>query len=153
MRSTHHIIRGLSLGLGLSLLLVSGTVLLIGLFSGPVPSSSALQAQASATTAVAAQTLPAGDRLLYERVLRSDGSRQWALIAEPERSLTKHSGADTLAGISTSPSKPLALEKVSYALLAKPSGLNKAVKICSSSGAGTGPKASDAYDIRCNTLS
>lgn len=141
MKSTHHTIRAISLGIGLALLVVSGTAAMIGAFSAPL---STLQSGLYTPVAIS----PAGDTLshsgddslLYERVARGDGSSQWVLVAEPSVAVA----GNTAHG----------LRPVSYALQGKPAGLNKVLKNCNSLQTnGTKSKANGAYDLSCTALS
>ena len=86
MKSTHNIIRALSIGIGLTLLLVTGTAAMIGIFSGPLQTSSLFHPVAiTPVQLAAAQQPPGSDSLLYERVAHSNGGYQWVLIDEPDR--------------------------------------------------------------------
>jgi hypothetical protein len=145
MKSTHHTFRVISVGIGLALLVVSGTAAMIATFSGPIsaPSSSSAYSPVAAAPAAGSGVFHHGDdSLLYERVARSDGSSQWVLINEPAISVA----AAMLSGER--------LQPVSYVQQGKPSGLNKVLKNCNSSlNAGTKSKAVDAYDLSCAMLS
>lgn len=142
MKSTHHTFRVISVGIGLALLVVSGTAAMIATFSGPVyvPSFHAPLAVAPAPGSGVFHN--GDDNLLYERVARSDGSAQWVLIQEP---------AVSVASLMLSGER---LQPISYVLQGKPSGLNKVLKNCNvgTHGGGTKSKAVDAYDLSCATL-
>lgn len=85
MKSTHNIIRALSIGIGLTLLLVTGTAAMIGIFSGPLQTFSLFHPVAITPVQLAAQQQPGSDSLLYERVAHNNGGYQWVLIDEPDR--------------------------------------------------------------------
>ena len=130
MRSTHNTIRALALGIGLTLLVVTGTAAMLAVFSSPAPATTihprvAIAAPLPPTTPQAI----GHDTVLYERVV-ANGRVQWVLTDEPDRSTIYSSAA----------------RNVSYTLVIKPSGLSKAVKNCNRS-------TSNAYDIACHLVS
>jgi hypothetical protein len=141
MKSTHHTFRVISVGIGLALLVVSGTAAMIATFSGPVYTPSAYTPLAETPAPGSGVFHNGDDTLLYERVARSDGSTQWVLV-EP---------AVSVASLMLSGER---LQPVSYALQGKPSGLNKVLKNCNNGASNsTRSKAVDAYDLSCVTLS
>ncbi len=153
MKSTHHLFRVASLAIGLALLMVTGTAAMIGTLSKPLPNSQAglhypVGVQPAADTA-ATNTADA-DTLLYQRVVRSDGSVQWALVEEPSTTLALRGNTDTPAADNALVISGAGLQRANYMLSAKPAGLNKAVKNCGASGARA--SAAYVYDIRCNTV-
>lgn len=157
MRSTHNTIRALSIGIGLTLLVVTGTAAMMAAFSGPSPAKDIYRRAAVAPVVESATHMATGhDTVLYERVVLADGRTQWVLTEEPDTSLaimakSANSAPEaTLANNNNNNSSPTiysgSVRAVSYTLVVKPSGLSKPVKSCSRS-------AYDAYDIACNTLS
>ncbi|OOG39087.1 hypothetical protein [Polaromonas sp. A23] len=141
MKSTHHTFRVISVGIGLALLVVSGTAAMIATFSGPISAPSAYVPHAAAPAPASGVFHHGDDSLLYERVARSDGSTQWVLINEP---------AVSVASLMLSGER---LQPINYVLQGKPSGLNKVLKNCNiGADNGTKPKAVDAYDLSCVTL-
>lgn len=142
MRSTHHTIRVISVGIGLALLVVSGTAAMIATFSGPISAPSGYAPLAAAPAPTSGAFHNGDDNLLYERLARSDGSSQWVLVDEP---------AVSVASAMLSGER---LQPVSYALQGKPSGLNRVLKNCNiGAGSSTKTKAVDAYDLSCAMLS
>lgn len=141
MKSTHNTIRAISLGIGLALLVVSGTAAMIGAFSGPLSApQNGMHAPMVVAPAAGTPSHSGDDSLLYERIARSDGSIQWVLVEEPLVNVA----AGTANGV----------RPVSYALQGKPAGLNKVLKNCNSTqGNATKSKANGAYDLSCTTLS
>ncbi len=155
MKSTHHMFRVASLAVGLALLMVTGTAAMIGTFSAPLASAvhaSLNHPVGSSTAAEATMTTAAADTLLYQRVIRSDGSAQWVMVEEPSTTLALRSNPDTATASSLAISGS-GLQRANYILSAKPAGLNKAVKSCGSNGKPSRASASDVYDILCNTMS
>jgi hypothetical protein len=133
MKSIHNKFRALGLGMGLALLMVTGTATLMAAFSSAAPAAN-LYRPVTATPALhPAQHAQGDDTLFYERIVGYDGSHQWVLTAEPD-ARPAHTGPSIYAGSPT---------PVSYTLLAKPAGLNKAMRNCSR------PRV---YDIVCITL-
>lgn len=152
MRSTHSILfRTLSLGIGLALLVVTGTAAMIGVFSSPLPAHDLYRPVAIAPLHEVAQQPMGSDTLLYERVAGSDGSHQWVMTEEPSTNLAQRSNTDTSEGL-TSVVDASGFQNVSYTLLAKPTGLSKTIKNCSRVSTGARSKTYDAYDISCKTL-
>jgi len=143
MKSTHHTIRAISLGIGLALLVVSGTAAMIGAFSAPLfTPQSGLHTPMVTSPAAGTPSHSGDDSLLYERVARSDGSSQWVLVEEPSTNVAVAANAAN------------GLRPVSYTLQGKPAGLNKVLKNCNSLQAnGTKSKANGAYDLSCTALS
>lgn len=143
MKSTHHTIRAISLGIGLALLVVSGTAAMIGAFSAPLSTpQSGLYAPVVISPPAGTPAHSGDDSLLYERVARSDGSSQWVLVEEPAGSVAVAANAAN------------GLRAVSYTLQGKSAGLNKVLKNCNSLQAnGTKSKANGAYDLSCTALS
>ncbi|MES2953822.1 MAG: hypothetical protein V4711_00135 [Pseudomonadota bacterium] len=131
MRSTHNTIRALAIGIGLTLLVITGTAAMMAAFSGPAPATD-IYRRVAITPPLDATTHQATghDSVLYERVVLADGRVQWVLTQEPATS-------SIYSGTATS---------LSYTLVAKPAGLSKAVKNCNRS-------ADNAYDIACNLVS
>ena len=155
MRSTHNTIRALAIGIGLTLLVVTGTAAMMAAFSGPSPAKDIYRRAAAAPVVESATHMATGhDTVLYERVVLADGRTQWVLTEEPDTSLAtmarsaNSAPAAMLANNNNSSSTIYSgsVRAVSYTLVVKPSGLSKPVKSCSRS-------AYDAYDIACNTLS
>ncbi|MDW5443374.1 hypothetical protein [Polaromonas sp. SM01] len=133
MKSIHNKFRALGLGMGLALLMVTGTATLMAALSSAAPAAN-LYRPATATPALhPAQLAQGDDTLFYERIAGSDGGHQWVLITEPD-ARPAHTGPSIYAGGPT---------PVSYTLRAKPAGLNKAMRNCSR------PRV---YDIVCITL-
>lgn len=134
MKSTHNRFRALGLGMGLALLMVTGTATLMAAFSSAAPAANLYrQATPAAPALHPSQHAQGDDTLFYERIVGYDGSHQWVLTAEPD-ARTTNAGPSIYAGGPT---------LVSYTLLAKPAGLNKAMRNCSR------PRV---YDIVCITL-
>ena len=151
MKSDHRTFSAWSTGICVVLLLVTGTAVMISLFSGPLPMPSRYSPAAIApVTKLAPQPIDS-DSLLYQRVVRSDGSYRWALTEEPNPSLAARWAVDPLAGIAPF-TDARGLKKVNYTLVVKPAGFNTAIKNCSKSSTGTTSKAFGAYDILCHTV-
>ena len=130
MRSTHNTIRALAIGVGLTLLVVSGTAAMMAAFSGPTPATDIYRRVASTPSfEPATHQATAHDTVLYEPVVLANGRIQWVLTEAPNTA-TRDSG-ETRA--------------VSYSLVPKPPGLSKAIKSCNRS-------ANHAYDIACNRV-
>lgn len=154
MRSTHNTIRALAIGLGLTLLVITGTAAMMAAFSTPAPATD-MYRRVAMTPSVDPVThvATAHDSVLYERVILPDGQVQWVLTDAQDK------GPAIVAELSASPatvtknnttgsySAPRIGDtgRVNYTLAVKPAGLSKAVRNCSRS-------AYDAYDIACNTL-
>lgn len=154
MRSTHKAFRLLSIAIGLALLMVAGTAAMIGVISSPAPVAGLDHPLAIPPVHQAEAILPPveSDTLLYQRVAGRDGIAQWVLTEAPGTPLSKGRAADTLAGINASADTG-GLNSAGYGLLARPAGLNKVVRICSSTVTRAKSKAPDAYDMLCNTVS
>lgn len=151
MRSTHNTIRALALGLGLLLLVITGTAAMMAAFSStPLTTDIYRRVAITPTFEPATHMATAHDTVLYERVVLPDGRVQWVLTGEPGTpfvTLAKNSEqSTTTAENSMSPVYSGAAKTVSYTLVIKPAGLSKAVRNCSRS-------AHHAYDIACNTMS
>lgn len=147
MKKMHHTFRVISLGIGLALLVVTGTAAMIGAFSGPVSAPSPYPPVVASPAAGALPAHLGEDSVLYERVARSDGSHQWVLTQAPAVSDTQSSEREVLAA-AAAPAP--ALQQVSYALQTKSAGFSKVQKTCTSAAlSGNKPKAFSAYDISC----
>lgn len=147
MRSRHNTIRAFAIGLGLTLLVVTGTAAMMAAFA-TAPAATDIYRRVSAAPAFEPATLMATghDNVLYERVVLADGRVQWVLIDEPVTTLAKASdGMTTVANNNTSALYASTAKTVSYTLVVKPAGLSKPVTNCSRSAYG-------AYDIACNTM-
>ncbi len=143
MRSTHNTIRALAIGLGLTLLVVTGTAAMMAVFSNPAPATDMYRRVAvTPTIDPVTHVATAHDSVLYERVILPDGRVQWVLTAGQDTGTV----ATSLATHAYSTPRIGDTGHVSYALAVKPAGLSKAVRNCSRS-------AYDAYDIACNTMS
>ncbi|GAB3470726.1 hypothetical protein GCM10011496_04440 [Polaromonas eurypsychrophila] len=131
MRSTHNTIRALVIGIGLTLLVITGTAAVMAAFSAPAPATH-IYRRVAVTAPLPPTTHQAigHDTVLYEPVVLVNGRVQWVLSGEPDSSSIYSSAART----------------VSYTLVVKPTGLSKAVKNCS-------PPTNHAYDIACNLVS
>jgi hypothetical protein len=153
MKSTHHLLRVVGLALGLALLMVTGTAAMIGTLSTSLLPAHQI-ALATPVDAPGAQQFaranePTSDTVLYERVVRSDGSSQWTLVEEPSANLALRRTPEPAAmGLAAIPGADL--QRVSYLFAAKPAGLNKAVKNCSAQAPAG---ASNVYNLFCNTVS
>jgi hypothetical protein len=128
MRSTHNTIHALAIGIGLTLLVITGTAAMMAAFSGPAPTTD-IYRRVAITPAFEPTTHQATghDTVLYQPVVLANGRVQWVLTEE----------ADTSSDTDRT---------VSYTLVVKPAGLSKAVKNCNRS-------ANNAYDIACNLVS
>lgn len=130
MRSTHNTIRALAIGIGLTLLVITGTAAMMAAFSSPAPATDIYRRVAiTPTVEQPTHQATAHDSVLYEPVVLADGRVQWVLTEAP----------------ATASISPDAVKTVSYALVVKPAGLSKAVKNCNRS-------TSNAYDIACNLV-
>ena len=152
MKKVHHTFRVISLGIGLALLVVTGTAAMIGAFSGPVFDPGLYP---PVVTGPAAGTHPVhsgDDSVLYERVARADGTHLWVLTGEPASSGVQPGERETLAVAHAAP--VASLQQVSYALQAKPAGFSRTPKNCTSAAQGNSkPKAlSSSYDISCISM-
>eukprot|EP01136_Pigoraptor_vietnamica_P040594 Opistho-1_new@12677 len=150
MKSTHNTIRALAIGLGLTLLVVTGTAAMMAAFSSGPPATDIYRRVALNPVPQAAPLMATGhDTVLYERVVLADGRVQWVLIDEPLTSLStlarSTEAAATVANNNSPDMYTGASRAVSYTLVVKPSGLSKPVTNCSRSAYG-------AYDIACNTM-
>jgi len=151
MKKMHHTFRVISLGIGLALLVVTGTAAMIGAFSGPVPASGLYPAIVITPAAGSLPSHSGDDSVLYERVARNDGSYLWVLIQEPASSGIQPGDREAMAAAAAAPEA--ALQQVSYALQAKPAGFSKAPKTCTSPAHGSNkPKAFSTYDISCISM-
>ncbi len=131
MRSTHNTIRALAIGIGLTLLVITGTAAMMAAFSGPPPATDIYRRVAVTPSFEPATHQATGhDSVLYQPVTLANGRTQWVLTEAP----------------ATSPSYSGAVTNVSYTLVVKPAGLSKAVKNCNRS-------SRNAYDIACNLVS
>jgi hypothetical protein len=146
MRSRHNTIRAFAIGLGLTLLVVTGTAAMMAAFATAPPASDIYRRVAAPAPEPAPLMATGHDSVLYERVVLADGRVQWVLIDEPVTTLAK--GSDRPAPVASSNTPALyavAAKPVSYTLVVKPAGLSKPVTNCSRSAYG-------AYDIACNTM-
>ncbi|MEO8020764.1 hypothetical protein [Polaromonas sp.] len=151
MKKMRHTFRVISLGLGLALLVVTGTAAMIGAFSGPALDPGLYPPVAIGPAAGSHPPHSSDDSVLYERVARSDGSHLWVLTEESPLGGAQPGARETLAATTA----PVAgLQQVSYALQAKPAGFSRAPKNCTSTSQGSSkPKAlSSSYDISCVSL-
>lgn len=150
MKSTHNTIRALAIGLGLTLLVVTGTAAMMAAFSTTPPATDIYRRVALAPVSEPATHMATGhDSVLYERVVLADGRTQWVLIDEPETSLSTLAKADSGAAVANNNTAAMysgAVKTVSYTLVVKPAGLSKPLKNCNRSAYG-------AYDIACTTMS
>lgn len=151
MKKMHHTFRVISLGIGLALLVVTGTAAMIGAFSGPVFDPGLYPPVVTGPAAGTHPTHSGDDSVLYERVARSDGTHLWVLTEEPPSSEVQPAARETLA-VATAP--VAGLQQVSYALQAQPTGFSRAPKNCTSAAHGISKtKAlSSSYDISCVSL-
>lgn len=134
MRSRHNTIRAVAIGLGLTLLVVTGTAAMMAAFSSIKPATDIYRRVAVAPEP--ALLLATGhDSVLYERTMLADGRVQWVLVEPPINEANK-----TASALYASTAKP-----VSYTLVVKPAGLSKPVSNCSRSAYG-------AYDLACHTM-
>lgn len=147
MKSRHNTLRALAIGLGLTLLVVTGTAAMMAAFSGPPPATDIYRRLANTPVSEPVTAMAtAHDSVLYERVVLADGKVQWVLIEAPGATLaTRSEAALTLANSKASPAYSDTARPVSYTLVIKPTGLSKSVTNCSRSAYG-------AYDIACNTM-
>lgn len=161
MRNTHHLFRAISLAIGLTLLVVTGTAAMIAVFSGPASSPRGFGAydqpvvRAPLPDAAQALALTGDDHLLYQRVARADGTQEWELTPAPQTTLAQENRSSTAVAMRPT----LALDgpgfsRVSYSLQAKPGGFSKTLKSCNNAvtGQDSKPKTLAAYDISCSTL-
>lgn len=151
MKRMRHTFRVISLGVGLALLVVTGTAAMIGAFSGPVFDPGLYPPVVTGPAAGVHPTHSGDDSVLYERVARSDGSHVWVLTEEPPSSVVQSGQPETPAAATA----PVAgLQQVSYALQAQPIGFSRAPKNCTSAAHGSSkPRAlSSSYDISCISL-
>ncbi|MDP1565525.1 MAG: hypothetical protein Q8L91_04580 [Polaromonas sp.] len=134
MRSRHNTIRAVAIGIGLTLLVVTGTAAMMAAFSSSTPATDIYRRVAVAPEP--APLLATGqDSVLYQRMVLADGRVQWVLLDAPVT--VAHNNTSALYAATTNP--------VSYTLVVKPVGLSKPVISCSRSAYG-------AYDIACNTM-
>lgn len=163
MRNTHHMFRAISLAIGLTLLVVTGTAaMMAALSSGPAsaPRSSGTYDQpvmlAPLPDAAQALSTVGDDHLLYQRVARADGTQEWQLTPAPQTTLAQeHRGSALVAMRPTFTPDTTGFSRVSYSLQAKPGGFSKTLKSCNNSavtGQDSRPKTLAAYDISCSTL-
>lgn len=159
MRNTHHMFRAISLAIGLTLLVVTGTAAMIAVFSGP---ASGPRAHGAYDQPVLLAPLPAAakalsragdDHLLYQRVARADGSQEWELTPAPPTTLAQENRSSAVVAMRPTLDAP-GFSRVSYSLQAKPGGFSKPLKSCHSAVAGqdSKPKTLAAYDLSCATL-
>lgn len=155
MRSTHNTIRALAIGLGLTLLVITGTAAMMAAFSDPAPATDIYRRVAATPTfEPATHVATAHDSVLYERVVLADGRVQWVLSDESGISLPMLADSGKIAvtvannnnNNNAIPAYSGAVKAVSYTLVVKPAGLSKAIRNCSGSTFRT-------YDIACNTMS
>jgi hypothetical protein len=150
MKKMHHTFRVISLGIGLALLVVTGTAAMIGAFSGPVSAPGLYPPVVIAPAAGALPPHSGDDSVLYERVARSDGSHRWVLTQEPASSGIQPGDREALAAVAAPDAN---LQQVSFALPAKPAGFSKAPKTCTSPAHGSNKaKAFSTYDISCISM-
>jgi hypothetical protein len=149
MKSTHNTIRALAIGLGLTLLVVTGTAAMMAAFSSSPPATDIYRRAATVSLEPARHMATGHDSVLYERVVMADGRVQWVMIEEPGTALTtlaRRDAATAVANNNTAPAYSGAAKTVTYTLGVKPPGLSKPLKNCNRSPYG-------AYDIACTTMS
>ncbi len=150
MKSTHHLFRVISVALGLTLLMVTGTAAMIGTFSKPLtpPMQAGLYIPADPVLPAQVAEQSTDDTLLYQRVARGDGSYQWVLTEEPPTVLAARLASRQMATalVGDAPG----IYKASYALPGKPLGLSKVLKDCTIYGTRLG--APSPYDLSCNSV-
>lgn len=130
MRSTHNTIRALAIGIGLTLLVITGTAAMMAAFASPAPATDIYRRVAITPTFEPITHQATGqDTVLYEPVVLANGRVQWVLTEAPDTASIYADAART----------------VSYTLVVKPAGLSKAVKNCNRS-------TSNAYDIACHLV-
>lgn len=159
MRNTHPMFRAISLAIGLTLLVVTGTAAMIAAFSGPASSPRAYGAYdqpvrlAPLPAAAPALSLAGDDHVLYQRVARADGTQEWELTPAPQTTLAQENRSSAVVAIRPTVDAP-GFSRVSYSLQAKPGGFSKPLKSCHSAvtGQDSRPKTLAAYDISCSTL-
>ncbi|MES2242148.1 MAG: hypothetical protein V4639_04675 [Pseudomonadota bacterium] len=159
MRNTHHMFRAISLAIGLTLLVVTGTAAMMAAFSGPASAPRTYgaydQPVVLAPLPAAAQALsPAGDdHLLYQRVARADGTQAWELTPAPQTLQANENSRSAVVATRPTPDTS-GFSRVSYSLQAKPGGFSKPLKSCNSGSTSQGSKLKTlaAYDISCTTL-
>ncbi|MGC1176126.1 hypothetical protein [Polaromonas sp.] len=152
MKKMRHTFRVISLGIGLALLVVTGTAAMIGALSGPAFHPGLYPPVVIGPAAGTHPPHSGDDSVLYERVARSDGTHLWVLTEQLPSSGVQPGEREALADAAV----PVAgLQQVSYVLQAKPAGFNKVQKNCTSAAHNNGkPKAlSSSYDISCISLS
>ncbi|MDP2450806.1 MAG: hypothetical protein Q8M93_04255 [Polaromonas sp.] len=162
MRNTHHMFRAISLTIGLTLLVVTGTAAMIAAFSGPASAPRAYGVNdqpvllAPLPDVAQALSLAGDDHLLYQRVARADGTWVWELTPAPKATLAQETRSSAVLAMHPTLTLDAAgFSRVSYSLQAKPGGFSKTLKNCNNSavtGQGAKPKTLAAYDISCNTL-
>ena len=151
MKKVRHTFRVISLGIGLALLVVTGTAAMIGALSGPAFDPGLYPPAVTGPSAATHPVHSGADSVLYERVARADGTHLWVLTPEPSSSEVLPGERETLAAGAA----PVAgLQQVSYALQVKPAGFSRAPKNCTSAAHGNSkPKAfSSSYDISCISM-
>ena len=151
MKSTHHILRALGKGLGLAFCLITGTAVMLTVFSSVTPSAFPDGKFISPATAAVSRTVPqpSADSVLYQRVAQADGSQRWVMLEESQALAFAPASRDIL--MADSPAST-GLTRVSYTLEAKPAGWNRVLKNCSQAEAGKALGAAPAYDIACARL-
>ena len=159
MRNTHHMFRAISLAIGLTLLVVTGTAAMIAAFSGPASGPRSYgaydQPVVLAPLPAVAQTvsMAGDDHVLYQRVARADGTQEWELT--PALQTLPADENSRSAVVATSPTPDTSgFSRASYSLQAKPGGFSKPLKSCNSGSTSQGSKLKTlaAYDISCTTL-
>lgn len=160
MRNTHHMFRAISLAIGLTLLVVTGTAAMIAAFSGPASTPRAYGAYdqpvvlAPLPAAAQALSLAGDDHLLYQRVARADGTQEWELTPAPPSTLARDNSSSAVVAMRPALDAS-GFTRVSYSLQAKPGGFSKTLKSCNNNGLtgpGSKPKTLAAYDISCTTV-
>lgn len=118
------------MGIGLTLLVITGTAAMMAVFSGPAPATDIYRRVAiTPTFEPTTHQVTGQDTVLYEPVVLADGRVQWVLSEAPDTASIYADAART----------------VSYTLVIKPAGLSKAVKNCNR-------LTSTTYDIACNLV-
>lgn len=148
MKSMHHTIRTISLGMALALLVVTAAAAMIGVFSGPASTPFADRPAATAPTPKLTQPGFGDDTVLYERVASSDGSTRWVLTREPDAARALHQSHEATA-ITNPAATDATLRPVSYALLATPAYMSRGTKNCTRPANAIKSKEVGGFDLSC----
>ena len=144
MKKPHPVFRAISLGLGLVLFALLGTVAMIGSFAAGGPPAGTHASSAQTSEAAFLPPHSGDDSLLYQRVTRADGSAHWVLSDEPPSSVARRNDREWLAASAAGAD---GLRGVSYSLQAGASGLGKGLKNCRVT------QTVDPYQLACSSLS